>query len=77
MRFKIIGTLSNIEVIATGKKIKELKRLNKVYGEGRWRKLKGNATIEVENGSKYLVELHWYEAHAVGKKEYKIKKFLN
>jgi hypothetical protein len=77
MRFKIIGTLSNIEVIATGKKIKELKRLNKVYGEGRWRKLKGNATIEVENGTKYLVELHWYEAHGIGKKEYKIKKFLN
>lgn len=77
MKFKIVSTLSGIKVISTGRKIKELKRLNKIYGQGRWRKLKGNATIELEDGSKYLAEIHWYEAHGIGKKEYKIKKFLN
>ena len=77
MKSKIIGTLSDIEIVATGKKIKELRRLRKVYGEGKWRKLKDNATIELENGSKYLAEIHWYEAHGIGKKELKIKKFIN
>ena len=77
MKFKIIGTISDIEIVATGKSIKELRRLKKIYGEGRWRKLKGNATIELEDGSKYLAEVHWYEAHGIGKKEYKIKKFIN
>ena len=77
MKFRIIGTLSDIEIVATGKKIKELRRLKKVYGEGRLRKLKGNANIELENGLKYLAEIHWYEAHGIGKKEFKIKKIIN
>ena len=77
MKFKIVSTLSDVEVIAIGRKIKELKRLNRIYGRGRWRKIKGNTTIELEDGSKYLAELHWYEAQGIGKKEYKIKKFLN
>ncbi len=77
MKFKIVGSIDKIKVVASGKNIKELRRLKKVYGEGRWRKLKGNATIELENGSKYLVEIHWYEAHGIGKKEFKIKKFIN
>ena len=76
MKFRIIGSVKDEEVIASGKKIRELRRLNKIYGEGKWRKMKGNATIELDNGSKYMAEIHWYEAHGLGKKEYKIKRFI-
>lgn len=77
MKFRIIGKVEDKKVIASGNKIKELRRLNKVYGEGNWRKIKGNSMIELEDGSKYQAEIHWYEAHGIGKKEYKIKRFLN
>ena len=74
MRFK--GEISNIEIIATGKSIREIGRLRKTYGSGRWRKLKGIATISLEDGTIVRAELHWYEAHGIGKKEIKIKFIL-
>jgi len=76
MKFKIVGLIEDEEIIASGKKIRELKRLIKIYGEGKWRKMKGSATIELDNGSKHMAEIHWYEAHGIGKKEYKIKSFI-
>ncbi|BAY77509.1 hypothetical protein NIES25_39710 [Nostoc linckia NIES-25] len=76
MNFEIIGDISNIEIIAVGNSIRELERLRKIYGSGRWRKLKGFATISLDDGSIYEAELHWYEAHGIGKKEIKIKRFL-
>jgi len=76
MSFKIVSGPSNIEVIATGKSIRELRRLRKRYGGRRWRKLKGIARIEFADGTIYLAELHWYEAHGVGRKEHKIKRIL-
>ncbi|MEH2384987.1 MAG: hypothetical protein V7K14_04160 [Nostoc sp.] len=76
MNFEIIGDITNIEIIAVGNSIRELERLRKTYGSGRWRKLKGFATISLDNGSIYEAELHWYEAHGIGKKEIKIKRFL-
>ncbi len=76
MNLEIIGDITNIEIIAVGNSIRELERLRKTYGSGRWRKLKGFATISLDDGSIYEAELHWYEAHGIGKKEIKIKRFL-
>ena len=76
MPFKILGPISSVEVIAAGNSIRELARLQKVYGKGRWRKLKGFAKIELEDETICDAELHWYEAHGIGKKEFKIKRIL-
>jgi len=76
MDFEIIAGLTPIETFATGRGIRELARLNKVYGKGRWRKRKGLATVRLPDGSEWRVELHWYEATGIGKKELKIKRFL-
>jgi hypothetical protein len=56
---------------------REVQRLRKIYGQGRWRKLKGIATIQLEDGTVCSAELHWYEAHGIGKKEIKIKYILD
>jgi hypothetical protein len=76
MFFKILSNISNIEPIATGRGIRELRRLRKRYGGRRWRKLKGLAQIELPDGTICLAELHWYDAHGVGAKEFKIKRIL-
>jgi hypothetical protein len=77
MNFEIIGEIQHVEVIATGKSIREWARLNKVYGSGRWRKLKGIARVRLPNGRIRLAELHWYEAHGIGKKDIKRKRYLD
>jgi hypothetical protein len=77
MHFDVIGEIVNIEIIAIGNSIRDLKRLRKVYGSGRWRKLKGLATIRLEDDTICDAELHWYEAHGIGKKEIKIKRILS
>lgn len=74
--FEIIGDITEIEVIAIGNSIRDLSRLRKLYGSGRWRKMKGVATIRLRNGNIRQVELHWYEAHGIGHKEYKRKRYL-
>ena len=73
MDFEIIGEIRNIEVIAVGKRIRERMRLQKKYGRGKWRKLKGIAQVQLPNGTIRIAELHWYEAHGIGKKEFKLK----
>jgi hypothetical protein len=77
MNFDILSQISQIETIAAGRSIRDLPRLNKAYGSERWRKLKGIATIRLTNGSIRLAELHWYEAHGIGKKEIKRKRYLD
>ena len=69
MSFEIIGTIENIEIIAIGKQIRELQRLRKQYGYGRWRKLKGIAYVRLVNDNIRRAEIHWYEAHGIGKKD--------
>jgi hypothetical protein len=76
MHFEIIGTMRDVEIIAIGSSIRDLPRLRKLYGSGRWRKMKGVATIRLANGAIRTAELHWYEAHGVGKRELKWKKYL-
>ncbi len=76
MFFKIIGRISEIETIASGKGIRERRRLRKLYGGRRWRKLKGMAAIELADGTIHHAELHWYQAHGIGAKELKIKRIF-
>ena len=77
MHFEIIGTIENIETIAVGGRIREIMRLRRQYGSGRWRKLKGIARVHLINGNVRKAEIHWYEAHGIGKKKMKIKRFLD
>ena len=76
MNFKILSPISDVQTIATGTAIRERKRLRKVYGKGRWRKLKGNAMVRLSDGTICQSEVHWYQAHGIGAKEYKIKRIL-
>lgn len=76
MYFRIVGTIREIETFAVGSDIRELPRLRRQYGRGRWRKRKGTATVELPDGSTHLAEVHWYEATGIGRKEFKIKRYL-
>ncbi len=76
MHFKITGQIRNIETIASGHGIKNLKRLNRTYGNANWRKLKGICRVKLSDGAVMNAEVHWYEGHGIGKKEIKIKRYL-
>lgn len=76
MYFEIVGKIENVETIAEGGRIRDIMRLRKQFGSGRWRKLKGVAKVRLEDGSIRLAEVHWYQAHGIGKKKMKIKHFL-
>lgn len=76
MDFEIVGEIRDVRVIAAGSSIRDLARLRKVYGLERWRKLKGIATVRLTGGRLRLAELHWYEAHGIGKKEVKRNRYL-
>ncbi len=73
MDFEIIGNVINIEPVAIGSGIRDLSRLRKQYGKGRWRKLKGIAKVRLRDNTIHSAEVHWYEAHGIGKKEFKLK----
>lgn len=77
MDFEIVSEITRIETIAAGRGIRDLKRLRRNYGKGRWRKMKGVAQIRLRSGRVCLAELHWYEAHGIGKKEMKRKRYLD
>ncbi len=77
MNFAILDKITDVEIIAIGKRIRELPALQKRFGKGRWRKLKGNTRVKLFNGDIRFAEVHWYEAHGIGKKRMKIKKFLD
>jgi len=75
--FGILGEITDVETIATGSGIRELARLRRRYGRGRWRKRKGTAQVELAGGVIRLAELHWYEAAGIGQREFKIKRYLD
>ena len=77
MYFEIISEITDIETIAKGQNIHDLARLRKKYGSGNWRKLKGRATVRMEDGSIQVAEIHFYEAHGIGRKKFKIKRTLD
>ena len=74
--FEIISEIMSIEVIAVAQSIRDLRRLIESYGPGRWRKLKGTATVRLPTGRVRRAELHWYEAHGIGKRDFKINRYL-
>ena len=76
MHFEILGDIEAIETIATDTGIREIARLRKLYGRARWRKRKGFALVRLRNGRVVSAEVHWYEAGSIGKREFKIKRFL-
>ena len=77
MTFTVVGEISQIETIAAGGGIRELRRLQRSYGKGRWRKRRGVALVQLRGGRIRKAELHWYEAHGVGRKEIKRKRYLD
>jgi hypothetical protein len=77
MSFEIIGEIADVHTIAAGPGIKNLQRLRRLYGRGRWRKLKGVALIRLTSGTIRKAELHWYEAHGIGRKEVKRKRYVD
>jgi hypothetical protein len=77
MHFEIVGEISEIEIIAAGPGIRRLKFLRKRYGGRHWRKRKGMATVRLASGSIREAEVHWYEAHGIGRKGFKIKRLLD
>ncbi|MCI0564678.1 MAG: hypothetical protein MN733_39930 [Nitrososphaera sp.] len=76
MYFELLGPITDVETFAVGSAIREIARLRKLYGKGRWRKRKGVAKVRLSDGSAHLAEIHWYEATGIGRKEYKIKRLL-
>ena len=76
MKFEILGRITDIETIASGSGVRLRRYLRKAYGPGRWRKVKGIATVRLPNESLRRVEIHWYEAHGIGRKDLKIKRYL-
>jgi len=77
MDFEVIGPIESVETIASGRGVRELRRLRRAYGPARWRKVKGRATVQLGDGTIVRAELHWYEAHGVGRKELKLKRLLD
>jgi hypothetical protein len=77
MHFEILGEISSIELIAAGRSIQDLAWLRKQFGAGRWRKLRGVATVRLSSGMIRKAEVHWYEAHGIGRKKLKIKRFCD
>ena len=77
MDFEILSEITEIKKIAVGSGIRDIGKLRRKYGRGRWRKLKGVATIRLRNGRIRLAELHWYEAHGIGPKDMKRKRYLD
>jgi len=77
MYFEIVGEIENVETIAAGGRIRDAMRLRKQFGHGRWRKLKGVAIVRIAGGKTRKAEVHWYEAHGIGRRKMKIKRLLD
>ncbi len=73
MDFELIGEITEVKTIATGTGVRDRARLRKWYGGARWRKVKGVAQVRLPNGRIRVAEIHWYEAHGIGKREFKLK----
>jgi hypothetical protein len=77
MDFSVIGQITDIEIIAVSHSIRELPSLQRRFGRGRWRKLKGLATVRLFDGAIRRAEVHWYEAHGIGRRRMKIKRYVD
>jgi len=77
MHFEVVGPIAEVETIAAGSGIRILALLRERYGKGRWRKLKGVANVRLSDGTIRLAEIHWFEAHGIGKRKMRIKRYLD
>lgn len=77
MDFEVVGEIEHVETFAAGSSIREIARLRKIYGRSRWRKRKGIARVRLADGATRLAEVHWYEAHGIGRRELKIKRYVD
>ena len=77
MYFEVVGDIADVETIAVGRSVKIRQILIKRYGTGRWRKLKGTALVKLADGTVRRAEIHWFEAHGVGRRKLRIKRFLD
>ncbi|HEY86392.1 MAG TPA: hypothetical protein G4N96_14905 [Chloroflexi bacterium] len=75
-QFTILGKIRNIETIATGRGVHIRRQLKRAYGKGRWRKMKGLAIIQLSDGAAFEAEIHWFEAHGIGRRDFKIKRVI-
>lgn len=74
--FEVLGEIRDIETIAVGRGVYIRRYLERTYGKGRWRKMKGRATVRLTDGTICKTEIHWFEAHGIGRKDFKIKKVI-
>jgi len=74
--FEIVGAITKRQTIAAGNRIRDIGRLRRIYGPGRWRKWKGEARVRLPDGAVCWAEVHWYEAHGIGRRELKVKRIL-
>jgi uncharacterized protein with ACT and thioredoxin-like domain len=75
--FDILGEIRDIETIAAGRAVHIRRHLERIYGPGRWRKMKGIATVELADGTICEAEIHWFEAHGIGRKDFKVKRVIH
>ncbi len=73
-RFEILSEIRDVEIIARGQGVYIRRYLERTYGKGRWRKMKGIATVRLTEGTICQAEIHWFEAHGIGRKDFKIKR---
>ena len=76
VEFEILGEIRNIEAIAAGQGVHIRRDLDRAYGKGRWRKMKGMALVRLADGTVCQSEIHWFEAHGIGRKDFKIKRTI-
>ena len=76
IQFKIVGEISEIETIASGQSVYIRCYLERTYGKGRWRKMKGIGTVQLADAVICEAEIHWFEAHGIGRKDFKIKRVI-
>lgn len=76
MKFEVLGKITHIETIATGEGVYIKSYLDRTYGKGRWRKMKGFSTVKLEDGSIHEAEIHWFEAHGIGRRDLKIRRLI-
>jgi len=74
--FEILGEIRNVEIVAAGAGVHLRRYLERVYGKGRWRKMKGTATVRLADDTVCDAEIHWFEAHGIGRKDFKIKRAI-
>ena len=77
MDFEIIGEILALEIIATGRGVHARHALNRIYGRGHGRKMKGIGLVRNRAGVMQRAEIHWYEAHGIGRRDFKIKRYVD